>query len=340
MHPLRWLTAPFAPLYRGAVALRNRGFDQHPERITKVAVPVISIGNLSTGGTGKTPITLHLARLLDEAGWSNVIVSRGYRGKRKQDPQWVHPAGDPAESGDEPMMMARRLGKDRVIVARKRAEGAQLALGSQAPPRCLLLDDGFQHRQLHRDLDLLLLDGVRRWGNGRMLPLGDLREPMASASRAQALVVTRCDRANLAEIEAWWAEHGSGGPLFPVAFRISQLRPVMSTHSAPPSGASLAAFCGLGHPNAFYDDLRKAGFSVASTLSLGDHRSLAAEALLSFARRAEREGAAGLVCTEKDAVKLPAPLLKQLPLPLWVAEQEVQGAAPLAAFLLDRLRAL
>lgn len=339
MHLLRWLTAPFAPLYGAAVALRNRSFDTHPERAERVPLPVVSVGNLSTGGTGKSPLTLHLAQQLAVVGWPNVIVSRGYRGKRAQDPLWVDPAGDPTESGDEPMMMARRLGPGRVIVARRRLAGAQLALSASEPPHCLLLDDGFQHRQLHRDLDLLLLDGARLWGNGRMLPLGDLREPMASAARAQALVVTRSDRADRGQVEAWWAQQGSGGPIFFVEFRIGPLRPLGNTPSAPVPGERLAAFCGLGHPEAFHRDLMRAGFPLGAALNLGDHRSPTPAQLRDFAARARSEGALGLVCTEKDAVKLEAAHLAQLPLPLWIAEQEVLGAEGLVEFVVDRLRA-
>lgn len=339
MEFLRWLAAPLAPLYWSAVALRNRRFDQDPDRSERVPVPVISIGNLSTGGTGKTPVTLHLAERLAQAGWPNLIVSRGYRGRRAVDPMPVEPSGNPEETGDEPMMMARRLGPGRVIVARRRIEGARLALSLPEPPACLLLDDGFQHRQLHRDLDLLLLDGVRRWGKGRMLPLGDLREPMASAARAQALVVTRSDRTDRAAVEAWWARQGSGGPVFFLSFRIVRLRALSPGCPEPEPGSRLAAFCGLGHPEAFHRDLERAGFVLGPTLNLGDHARPDAAALRAFADTALRQGARGLVCTEKDAVKLTQEQASALPLPLWIAEQAVEGAEPLVDFVLTALRA-
>jgi tetraacyldisaccharide 4'-kinase len=119
MHPLRWILAPLAPLYEAVVRLRNGAFDRHPERVARVDVPVLSVGNLTTGGTGKTPVTLHLAEALEGEGWRPAVVSRGYGGRRKLDPMAVDPGSDPAQTGDEPLMMARSLGPGRVVVGRR-----------------------------------------------------------------------------------------------------------------------------------------------------------------------------------------------------------------------------
>ena len=343
MHLLRWLLAPLAPFYGGAVRLRNRAFDRHPERRDSVAVPVLSVGNLSTGGTGKTPVALHLAQALLDAGWRPAIVSRGYGGRRPVDPMTVLPDSDPAQTGDEPLMMARRLGPGRVVVGRSRHAAALRALSLQPAPDLLIMDDGFQHRALARDLDLLLLDGVRRWGNGRMLPLGDLREPMASAARGSALVVTRGSRAPRAEILAWWQRYGSGGPVFWVDFRIGALRRLGGQERLElPAGAAngpgpLFAFCALGHPEAFYADLLVAGVPWSGQQSFRDHQALGLADLQRLQAQALAAGAQGLVCTEKDAVKLPLQGLSGL-LPLWVAEQRVQGAEELAAWVANRFQ--
>ncbi|MFZ1377536.1 MAG: tetraacyldisaccharide 4'-kinase, partial [Geothrix sp.] len=168
MSLLRLLAAPLAPLYGAVVRARNRGFDAHPDRAARATVPVISIGNLSAGGTGKTPLTLYLADGLENGGWTNAVLSRGYGGRRDVDPMSVEADSDPRQTGDEPLLMARRLGPRRVVVGRKREAAALRALSQRPDSRCLLLDDGFQHRALYRDLDLLVLDGVRRWGDGRM----------------------------------------------------------------------------------------------------------------------------------------------------------------------------
>jgi tetraacyldisaccharide 4'-kinase len=335
MHALRWLLAPAAPLYGAVVRWRNRAFDRHPERAARVGVPVLSVGNLSTGGTGKTPVALHLAEALGRAGWRPGIVSRGYGGRRPVDPMTVAPDSDPAQTGDEPLMMARRLGPLRVVVGRRRHAAALRALALTPQPDLLIMDDGFQHRGLHRDVNLLLLDGVRRWGNGRMLPLGDLREPMAGAARASALVVTRGSRAPRAEVLAWWERHGSGGPVFWVDFTIGALRSLDGqTRLELPGEAPgpLFAFCALGHPEAFFADLLLAGVRWNGTQAFRDHQALTAPDLARLEAQALAVEAVGLVCTEKDAVKL-APGCLPGTLPLWVAEQRVLGAEDLVAWV-------
>lgn len=339
---LRCLLAPLAPFYGAAIRLRNRTFDQHPERAARAGVPVLSVGNLSTGGTGKTPVALHLAEAPELASLRPVIVSRGYGGHRPVDPMTVAPESDPALTGDEPLMMARRLGPNRVVVGRQRHAAALRAQALEPPPSLLIMDDGFQHRALHRDLDLLLLDGVRRWGNGRMLPLGDLREPMAGAARASALVVTRGSRAPRAEILAWWERYGSGGPVFWVDFVIGSLRKLGSQERlALPTGdpGPWFAFCALGHPEAFFADLLVAGVPWTGTQAFRDHQALGPAELRHLQAQALAVGAKALVCTEKDAVKLRPEDLPPL-LPVWVAEQRVLGAEALVAWVAKQLQSL
>ncbi|WP_243383781.1 tetraacyldisaccharide 4'-kinase [Geothrix alkalitolerans] len=344
MSILRYLAAPLSPLYGMVVRARNRSFDAHPERISRVSVPVVSIGNLSAGGTGKTPLTLFLAEGLEAAGWTNTVLSRGYGGRRDIDPMSVEADSDSRQSGDEPLLMARRLGPERMVVGRKRHAAALRALAQRPNLSCLLLDDGFQHRALHRDLDLLVLDGVRLWGNGRMLPLGDLREPVDSARRAHALVITRAARVkDRARVEAWWDRHGSGGPLFWVDFTLGALRRWGTGDHSPlplPGMGSAFAWCGLGHPEAFYADLLVAGQAWAGTHSYPDHQGPSPAGLAWLQAKARDAGAAWLVCTEKDAVKLGPGHLSALELPLYVAEQHVVGGEPLLAWVLTGLARL
>lgn len=338
MSILRYLAAPLAPLYGAVVRARNRSFDAHPERAVRVAVPVISVGNLSAGGTGKTPLTLFLAEGLEAAGWPNAVLSRGYGGRRDIDPMSVEAGSNPRQTGDEPLLMARRLGPQRVVVGRQRLAAALRAQSQRPELRCLLLDDGFQHRALHRDVDLLVLDGVRRWGDGRLLPLGDLREPMASARRAHALVVTRATRVpDRAEVEAWWAAQGSGGPIFWVDFVLGSLRRWDSGFLPFDASTPAFAWCGLGHPEAFYADLLLAGHGWVGTHSFPDHGSPSPADLRRLQVLARAEGAGWLVCTEKDAVKLGPDHARVLELPLCVAEQRVIGGEALLAWVQDRL---
>ena len=337
MSILRYLAAPLAPLYGAVVRARNWTFDAHPERAARVPVPVLSVGNISSGGTGKTPLTLYLAEGLEAAGWKNAVLSRGYGGRRAIDPMSVEADSDPRQTGDEPLLLARRLGSQRVVVGRQRHAAALRALSQRPDLRCLLLDDGFQHRALHREVDLLVLDGVRRWGDGRLLPLGDLREPMASARRAHALVVTRAARVpDRTEVEAWWSQHGAGGPIFWIDFALGGLRRWPTGEEAPlplPGTGPAFAWCGLGHPEAFYADLLLAGQTWVGNHSLPDHRAPSPVDLRRFQFRARAEGAEWLVCTEKDAVKLGPQHAAVLELPLYVAEQRVLGGEALLAWV-------
>jgi len=366
MSLLRWLLAPLAPFYWLVVRYRNRFFDQNPSKTAHVSLPVLSIGNLSVGGTGKTPLTLHLAQALNSAGYPNVIISRGYGGRRELDPMDVLPESSPGEVGDEPAMMARRLGANRVVVGRRRLAAALRAISRIPETKLLILDDGFQHRALHRDIDLLLLDGVRVWSNWRnkkLLPLGDLREPMTNAKRAHALVVTRSNHAQKDKFEAWWSKYGSGGPVFYVDFQISALRNLCSVAtggsiehlerfgidrhensnpanfdlSLPNKPGPLFAFCALGNPAAFYADLRVAGLKLLDTRSFRDHQALSPSQIARLASQAITSGAAGLVCTEKDAVKLTPAHLAASELPIWVAEQCVTKAESLIVWIMDSI---
>lgn len=295
------------------------------------------------GGTGKTPITLCLAEALQASGWPSAILSRGYGGRRTVDPMDVEPDSDPRQTGDEPLLMARTLGAGRVVVGRRREIAALRALAHDPAPKVLLLDDGFQHRALHRDVDLLLLDGVRRWGNGRMLPMGNLREPMESARRASALVVTRGSRAPRPEILAWWERYGSGGPVFWLDFAINALRPFPAgeevTLPAPGLGPFFA-FCALGHPEAFLADLLVAGLYWSGSAQFQDHRALSSVDLANLEKQARAAGAAALICTGKDAIKWKPEDVQALTLPLWVAEQRILGFEPLVEYVRKRLEEL
>jgi len=254
----------------------------------------------------------------------------------------VLPESDPSKTGDEPAMMARRLGPNRVVVGRSRHAAALRAMSQIPKAELLIMDDGFQHRALHRDLDLLLLDGVRKWGNGKLLPLGDLREPMTGAKRAHALIVTRGAKANRDEVEAWWSNYGSGGPIFYVDFRVASARIAATGKrlALPAELGPLFAFCALGNPQAFYADLLEAGLPLVGTKSFRDHKALSPSQIARLTSLAKNSGAAGLICTEKDTVKLTEKHISASGLPVWVAEQEVQGAADLVDWVVGSLHLL
>ncbi|HEU4402317.1 MAG TPA: tetraacyldisaccharide 4'-kinase, partial [Candidatus Polarisedimenticolia bacterium] len=189
---LSTLLAPPALLYRAAVRARNALYDSGRLRVHRLPCAVVSIGNLTAGGTGKTPLTSFVAGLLRDSGYRVGVASRGYRRHGTRAPLLVADGRallvDAAHAGDEPYLIARDNPGVAVAVGADRAAAARLLLAAHNP-EVIVLDDGFQHRRLGRDLDLLLLDGPDPWGNGKMLPLGPLREPLSGLARAGAIVL-------------------------------------------------------------------------------------------------------------------------------------------------------
>ncbi len=302
--PLSWL---FAVLVRVRRLAYRRGWfaSGHPGR------PVVVIGNLTVGGSGKTPLTVWLAQALAARGLRVGIASRGYGG-RVDGPVRVDADSDPAEVGDEPVLLARRSGA-RVAVARRRLAAAELL----APDVDLILaDDGLQHYALQRDFEILVVDGERRLGNGRLLPAGPLREPAARARAVDAIVVNgrpRADDEIGMQVLAGEVVALADGARQPLGALV---------------GRQLHAVAGIGHPQRFYATLRAAGIEPIEH-SLPDHATLAPSDL-SFG------DALPVLMTEKDAVKC-----RHFPLArLAFLEVSARLAPDDADRLLDRIAAL
>jgi tetraacyldisaccharide 4'-kinase len=309
--PAPWLSTA-AALFGAGVALRGLLYDHGlltPARVE--GLRVLSVGNLTVGGTGKTPAVAWLAAALAARGARVAVLSRGY-GRRERRALRVEPAHSAAEVGDEPLLLARALpgvpvyvGPDRVQLAhRARAEGADWAL----------LDDGFQHRRLARDVDLVVVDAASPFGNGLLLPAGPLREPVSAARRATA-VWLRCDRAD-APVPAPWAHlpviraaHLPGAVLDPAGAR----HPL-----AVLAGRRVLAFAGLARPRGFFASLSALGAEVVQARAFADHHAYSREELKRLAGEASRLGAQ-CITTAKDAVRLP-----QGALDAWVLEQRVE----------------
>jgi tetraacyldisaccharide 4'-kinase len=273
-------------------------------------MPVISVGNLTFGGTGKTPTVIALARDLVRMGRRPAVLTRGY--KRLDDGQVVVVGPEPrqtaAEVGDEPLEMARRLPGVPVVVDADRARGGAEAqrLGADV----VLLDDGFQHLRLERDLDLVLIDAGDPWGGGRLPPLGRLREPVAALERADAVLITKAPaewRPLAAEIER---VIGRVAPRLQVF--ISRVRP--SRVKVPGegwmgsevlTGRRVMAFAALGRPDGFSDTLAEAGAEIVASRWFPDHHPYTDQELSEVVGEAEKASAIP-VTTAKDAVKLPS----------------------------------
>jgi len=318
----RYLLLPLAPVYRGAVAVRRAAYRRGWMRRERLDVPVISVGNLTFGGTGKTPTVIALARDLVRMGRRPAVLTRGY--KRLDDGQVVVVGPDPrqtaAEVGDEPLEMARRLPGVPVIVDTNRARGGAEAQRQGAD--VVLLDDGFQHLRLDRDLDLVLIDSGDPWGGGRLPPLGRLREPLNALVRADAVLVTKVPtqwRPVVAEIESVLDRLAPRLQVF-----VSRMRPnrvyVPGDGWREPevlSGQRVMAFAALGRPDGFATTLSEAGAEIAVTRWFPDHHAYTDQELSELVDQAA-EASAVPVTTAKDAVKLPSDA------GVWVVEAVVE----------------
>lgn len=316
------LTVP-AWIYRGAVQLRNRRYDR-PGAVRESAIPVVSVGNLTVGGTGKTPVVAWLAARLREMKRRPAVVSRGYGGRAGRGPLLVSDGSGPscsaAECGDEPFLLARFLDDVPIIVGSDRVAGAELARRRGAD--LVLLDDGFQHRRLGRDLDILLLDAGHPFGNQRLLPAGPLREPLSGLRRADVIVVTRCGAGDsVALIENVVRLHNTRAPLLraghrPVGFFDEPGRSVSRPERA-------LAFCGIGNPAGFRTDLETLGVELVDFVSYADHRPYSGEEIEGLRRRAFRLGAV-LVTTEKDRARFDPPTREPQDVPLLTLRIEAE----------------
>lgn len=294
--PWRWLLTPAWCAYRPLIALRGAAYDHGWLTVRRLPVPVLSVGNLAAGGTGKTPLTRHLARACLARGFKPAILSRGYRGD--------------GQANDE----AREVDECPVVCDPDRHAGGTRAIADGAT--CLILDDGFQHRRLHRDLDLVAIDATRPWGDehgghGAVLPLGYLREGRSALARAQVIAITRADLVERPTLDRLRDElAATGKPVVRVVDGQAGLRPLAGGGQLPVShlsGRPVLLASGLGNPLGFERSAQRHGFAVAQSVRFGDHHAFTPADAARLSDEARRLGAA-LVMTGKDAVKL-APLL-------------------------------
>ena len=306
----RYLFLPLAPFYRGAVALRRTAYRRGWRRRARLDVPVISVGNLTFGGTGKTPTVIALTRELARMGRRPAVLTRGY--KRLDDEQQVVLGPDPrqsaAEVGDEPLEMARRLPGVPVVVDGDRVRGGAEALRLGAD--VVLLDDGFQHFRLERDLDVVLIDAGDPWGGGRLPPLGRLREPLAALERAHAVLITKVPaewRPVAADVERVVERFAPTSQIFVSRLRPSRVHVPGDGWKEPDvlDGRRVFAFAAVGRPEGFATTLRDAGAEIAGTTWFPDHHAYTEQELAEARDRATTASAVA-VTPAKDAVKLPS----------------------------------
>lgn len=324
-----------AGLYGIAVRSRAKRFRQRRLASHRLPCKVVSVGNIALGGTGKTPMSVYLARLIKGAGYRVAVVSRGYKGLAEKDGGVVSDGHalqmGPSTAGDEPYLMAQQilpLGIP-VIVGRDRVRSGWLAV-RRYQTEVIILDDGFQHMRLERDLDLVLLDASHPFGNGYLLPRGTLREPLSSLLRADACLLTRCPRevieGGLTGHSAKYGDPFANGRQRPIFFasHAPELGECFPAHHNNPwvakvqmgkwAGCPVYAFSGIARNDAFQQTLCEMGFDLRGSRRFADHHIYSRSDLSDIETQAGAKGAQLLVTTEKDRVKITDAWIQKMPL--------------------------
>lgn len=326
------LSYPYAMALYLRAALYRVGV-LHARRLPR---PVISVGNLTLGGTGKTPATAMLASWFIERGRRVAVLTRGYGGSAEGSVRIVSDGREiflgPEEAGDEPYLLARKVPGLMVVMGADRYAAGQLAL-KELEPDIFILDDGYQHLRLRRDLNLLLMDCARPFGSGRVLPAGFLREPKSAVKRADLVLFTRCGEG------ATPASPVPGKPVCHSRHRLTGFRSIDGGDPRPFSelkGMRGMAFAGIADPAGFFDGVEKAGAPLVTTLAFSDHICYGDAEISAILRLKTASRSAYMVTTEKDAVKL-APFREKLGT-VYVAllDLELLDGAPLFK-MLERL---
>ncbi len=309
------LGRPLSPVYALLMRLRALAYRAGWLPVHRLGRPVISIGNLSMGGTGKTPHVIHVCKLLQQEGLRPAVITRGYGGRAGKGPLVVSSGQgavvSPSVGGDEPVMMARVLRGIPIVAGSDRVKGARLAV-SRLGAEVIVLDDGFQHMRLARDLDIVLLPADSPPGGKRVFPGGELREPLSALKRASCIVLTRAEGIQAHVLEDTAKElsrHLGDIPVFASRNRVSKIWSMKEERTVPASSLgkndlAVYAFCGLAAPGRFLRTLGSLGARVTGYSWFRDHHGYCRKDLEDLCERARSTGARALVTTAKDAVKL------------------------------------
>lgn len=325
--------APLSALYGAAIHTRLSLYRRGMLRVSRLKAPVISVGNITTGGTGKTPLVEFVARALASEGRKVCVLTRGYgrddAGRRVVVSDGQSVLASENRAGDEPRLLAEKLlGVSAVISDADRFAAGDWALrnlGSEV----FVMDDGFQHLRLARKLDVVAIDATQPWGQDHLLPWGHLREPISGLSRADCVVITRANQ--LDSVSALRAELETlipDKPVFSSRMTMRGFTPLEKFLAMPaPIGNQVieiaepvAAFCGIGNPPSFIKQLKSAGYEPVSTTLFPDHHRYTGDDINNVVRKAKAVGAESLLTTAKDAVKLRG---LSFELPCYVLEIEI-----------------
>lgn len=324
---LRLLLFPLAWLYWLGVRCRSTAYERGWCKTHRLRTPVISVGNLTVGGTGKTPCVAYLAQLLRDAGHEVAILSRGYKRTSKGRVEVSNGREilcSPQEAGDEPYLLARACPGVRVIVDQDRYAAGRW-LEEHASVSVFLLDDGYQHLRLARAVNVLLVDATDPLQTAQMVPFGRLREPLAALRRADVVIVTRADQPyDHAALNALLKAHSFvGGEAYQSWYEITGLRRLDADETRSLSALAeqpVAAFCGIANPDQFFHTVARFAPQIVLRRDFADHHAYTHTELADVVAAARAAGAALLLTTEKDAVKLPSEFLAAPGLPLYALQ--------------------
>jgi tetraacyldisaccharide 4'-kinase len=307
--------------YRLGLATRGCAYRWGFLATGRLPCPVISVGNITLGGSGKTPMVELVALALRELGASPAVVSRGYARQSRGVAVVADRDGvklDARRAGDEPLLLAERLPGIAVVVGENRFEAGRTAL-ERCGATAVVLDDGFQNRTVNKNLEILVLNGHAPWGNGRLFPRGALREPMSALARADLVVITNATDMGARAASARVRSHNERAPVIRASYVVTEAREMRSgsrVEAKALTGRRLLAFCGLASPRSFADTLAGLGIQIAAIMEFPDHHWYTAADLAGLAQHAKGIAAEGLVTTEKDWMRLRG--LEPPPSPLWV----------------------
>ncbi len=344
LQTLRSWLSPLSIFYFLGCYLRLRCFEAGVLRSHRLPVPVISVGNLTVGGTGKTPVTIDLARRLIRDGYRPAILSRGYKRRSGQAMVVVSDGNqllaEPPVCGDEPYMMARAVPRAVVIVGSDRRKTGHLAISSYGCD-VILLDDGFQHLKVERQLDVVLYDYNDDPQTLELLPAGRLREPFSGLARAHYVVITKvpstpsADRLNA--IKNLIRRFAPAAVVTKCQFEPDGVQRIYAQQNVAittkVAGTRVLAFCGIARPETFFEQLRTLGAFPVGCISFPDHHWFSDAELAELKNRFFSSGADLMVTTEKDAVRLPEDFINAVPIAQMRIETVWNGEVPLPDFL-------
>ncbi len=338
------LLLPLSVLFRAGVGLRQVGYQLGWPATRRLSRPVISVGNLTVGGTGKTPLVATVARILLRHGLKPSILTRGYGREGAKKLLVVKPGAgaqsNPREIGDEPALLAHMLPDVPIVLCANRYLGGKRA-EEEFKVDAHILDDGFQHLALARNLDIVALDATQELSDWNLLPAGRQREPLSALRRAQIAVITRTDSANSQLLEKLVMKVSPATKIFRSQTVLRDWADAWSGETISQAKVlemRVAAFCGIGNPSAFFLDLRRWGFDLVAEDAFPDHHVYTDGEIQQLVAKARSKGATALLTTQKDSIKFSQDWSPQLPILSCEIEATILGLEDFERSLLTYLQ--